>query len=464
MKSRRDQVQAHAYVVGRLTSALVHGEPDAPESPTRRTTLGSFGGLMLATLAVAGFLIWGLISPSKAAATFTAGELVMVKETGSRYIFARHELHPVLNWASALLLLNGNSAIKAVSAASLASAKVPQGQPLGIVGAPDSLPAAESVNTGSWLVCAQQSGGRPIVSLTIGTSVPVSPAKPGAAAVAQTLDGSRYLLYGGHRMKMDAPWIAGALGLARAPVIGVSAAWLNAVPAAADLVPIAVAERGGPGPALGGRATRIGQVLVASNVGSASQFYLAAAGGITPISPAQAAVLLGDPATIGAYRGAPVAPVQVSQAAIATVHVVRLALPDGSPAPHSPPSAFVYGAKSPCMDYPAAGGAVPALVSAQPPAGSPPAVGLTAVSVSPQGANFISVAPGGGALVRPQAAPGIGGSSLFLVTDAGVKYPVPSATAAAALGYRAGKAALLPAALLGLLPTGPALSLPALRG
>jgi type VII secretion protein EccB len=461
VKSRRDQVQAHSYVVGRLTSALVHGEPDAPESPTRRTTLGSFGGLMLAALAVAGSLIWGLISPSTAA-VLTAGELVMVKETGSRYIFAHHELHPVLNWSSAVLLLGANPTIKALPAKSLAG--VPQGQPVGIVGAPDALPPASSVNTGSWLVCAQQSGEKPIVSLTIGMPVPVSSAKADAAGVAQTPDGSRYLLYGGHRMKMDAPWIAAAVGLARAPVIQVSAAWLNAVPAAPDLVPISVAGRGGPGPVLGGRSTRIGQVLDAQNVGSASQFYLAASGGITPISPTQAAMLLGDPATIGAYRGAPVAPVQVSAAAIATATVVRLGLPDGSPAPHSPPPAFTYGAKSPCMDYPASGGAVPTLVSAQPPAGAPPAVGQTAVSVGPQGANLITVAPGGGALVRPQAAPGVGGNSLFLVTDAGVKYPVPSATAAAALGYRASKAARLPAALLGLLPTGPALSLPALRG
>ena len=315
---------------------------------------------------------------------------------------------------------------------------MPQGQPLGIVGAPDALPPASSVNTGSWLVCAQQSGGRPIVSLTIGIPVAVSPAKPSVAGLAQTPDGSRYLLYGGHRMKLDAPWIAGALGLARAPVIQVSDAWLNAVPVAPDLRPIAVAGRGGPGPVLGGRSTRIGQVLVAQNVGSAGQFYLAAAGGITAISPTQAAMLLGDPATISVYRGATVAPVPVSTAAIATAHEVRLALPDGSPAPHSPPRAFVYGAKSPCMDYPASGATVPTLVSAQPPAGAPPAVGLTAVSVSPQGANLISVAPGGGALVRPQAAPGVGGDSLFLVTDAGVKYPVPSATAAAALGYRAG--------------------------
>jgi hypothetical protein len=116
------------------------------------------------------------------------------------------------------------------------------------------------------------------------------------------------------------------------------------------------------------------------------------------------------------------------------------------------------------MDYPASGRTAPTLVYAQPPAGAPPAVGLTAVSVSPQVADLISVAPRGGALVRPLAAPGIGGSSLFLVTDAGVKFPVPSAAAAAALGYRAGQAARLPAALLGLLPTGPALSLPTLRG
>src|SRR5712691_2244602 len=445
--------------MGRLTSALVHGEPDAPESPTRRTSLGSFGGVMLSALAVAGCLIWGLISPSKSA-VFKAGELVQAKETGSRYIFANHELHPVLNWSSAMLLMNGNPAITAVSATSLAS--VPQGQPLGIVGAPDALPPASAVNTGSWLVCAQQGGGRPIVSLTIGIPVSASPAKPNAAGLVQTPDGSRYLIFGGHRMKLDASWIAGALGLARAPVIQASAAWLNAVPAAPDLSPIAVTGRGGPGPVLGGHSTRIGQVLVAQNVGSAGQFYLAAAGGITAISPTQAAVLLGDPATISVYRGAAVVPVPVSTAAIATAHQIRLVMPDGSPAPHSPPVAFTYGAKSPCMDYPASGAIVPALVAAQPPAGTPPAVGQTAVSVSPQGAGLISVAAGGGALVRPQAAPGVGGKSLFLVTDAGVKYPIPSATAATALGYRVGRAARLPAALLGLLPTGPALNLPAM--
>src|SRR5258708_5632106 len=133
MRSRRDQVQAHAYVVGRLTSALVHGEPDAPESPLRRTGLGSFGGLLLGTLMVAGFLIWGLISTASKAVTLTQGELIMVKQTGTRYIYAGKELRPVLNWSSALLLTGGNAAMTAMSATTLAG--LPEGLPLGIVGA-----------------------------------------------------------------------------------------------------------------------------------------------------------------------------------------------------------------------------------------------------------------------------------------------------------------------------------------
>lgn len=91
-------------------------------------------------------------------------------------------------------------------------------------------------------------------------------------------------------------------------------------------------------------------------------------------------------------------------------------------------------------------------------------MGMPGVSGSPRNASLVRVAPDGGALVRPQAAPGVSGNSLFLVTDAGVKFPVPSASTLLALGYRAGRAAGMPAALLGLLPTGPALDLPPMRG
>src|SRR5215472_9580035 len=148
-------------MVGRLTSALVHAEPDAPESPLRRTGLGSFGGLLIGTLAVAGFLIWGLISPASRGG-LTAGELVMVRETGARFIYADHQLRPVLNWSSALLLMGGNAVMTSMSAQSLAG--IPIGPPLGILGAPDALPPASSINTGDWLACASSAGGQPLVS------------------------------------------------------------------------------------------------------------------------------------------------------------------------------------------------------------------------------------------------------------------------------------------------------------
>jgi type VII secretion protein EccB len=462
MRSRRDQVQAHAYVVSRLTAALVHGEPDAPESPLRRTGLGSFGGLMIGTLLVAAALVWGLISPASKAVALTQGELLLESGTGARFIYAGHTLRPILNWSSALLLMGGKATLTTVSPASLEG--IAQGQPLGIVGAPDSLPAASALNTGSWLACSQVSGGRAVVSLSIGAQPEVTQL-PAADAVVMAVPGAEYLLWHGQRLRIDAPWLLTALGLNRAPVIQTTQVWLNAVPAGPDLRPLSVAGTGSPGPALGGLHTRAGQVLVVHNVGSASQFYVVTAGGIAPVTQTQAAVLLANPATSAAYPGGTVAPIQVGPGALTHAPAAAGAgLADGAGAPSAPPADYPPGGgMAPCMDYAAAGTSASHLVFTAPPVGTPPTLGASGVTESPQSADLINVVPDGGALVHPQAAPGVGGASLFLVTDAGVKFPVPSADVAA-LGYRVSQAAPLPAALLGLLPTGPALDLAPLGG
>jgi type VII secretion protein EccB len=460
MRSRRDQVQAHAYVVSRLTSALVHGEPDAPESPLRRTGLGTFGGLLLGTLVLAAFLVWGLISAGNKPAALTAGELVMAKETGARYVYAEHELWPVLNWSSALLLTGGNTALTVVPAATLAG--IPQGQPLGIVGAPDTLPAAGAVNKGAWLVCAV-TASRPEVSVTIGVPAAVSPPPPNGGLLVQA-QGAQYLIWHGQRLKLDAPWIVGALGLGRARLLDVSPAWLNAVPAGPDLRPITVPGLGGPGPVIGAVRTSIGQVLVTRNVSSPSEFYLTEADGLAPITAAQAAIVLGDPSSAAAYPGGTAAPVPVSPGATVHAPIVHPTLPDTVGAPSSPPRSEGAGPGVPCMDYAGAGAVPPQFVFAEPPPGAPPPLDSPGVSGSPQTASLIDVAPGGGAFVRSLAAPGVGGDSLYLVTEAGVKFPVPSASTATALGYRAGRAVAMPASLLGLLPTGPALDLAPMRG
>jgi type VII secretion protein EccB len=460
MRSRRDQVQAHAYMVGRLTSALVHAEPDAPESPLRRTGLGSFGGLLVGALIVAAFMVWGLISPGSKASALTAGELLLVKETGTRFIYAGNELHPVLNYSSALMLTGGDATMTSVSASALNG--IPQGQPLGILGAPDQLPAASSLNAGAWLACSQSGPGAPLVSLSIGPPPQLSE-PPADDAVLVATPNAEYLLWRGTRLRLDAASIVAALGFNDAPVVKVAPPWLNAVPAGPDLGPLSVPGAGQPGPVLGGLHTRVGQVLVVRNVGSPSELYVVGPGGVSLITATQAAVLLTDRGESAAYPGGTVAPVTVSPAAIANAPVVPSGLADKVAVPSAPPRDYLPGAGAvPCAEYSASGGTAPRLVFAVPPAGQPPAVGTPGVTASPEGASLISVAPDDGALVRPEIAPGSGGSSLFLVTDTGVKYPLP-ATEATALGYRAGRADPLPAALLGLLPTGPALDLPALR-
>lgn len=44
MHSKRDQVQAHLFIMGRLASAMLRSEPDAPESPLGRTNRGARSG------------------------------------------------------------------------------------------------------------------------------------------------------------------------------------------------------------------------------------------------------------------------------------------------------------------------------------------------------------------------------------------------------------------------------------
>ena len=65
-------------------------------------------------------------------------------------------------------------------------------------------------------------------------------------------------------------------------------------------------------------------------------------------------------------------------------------------------------------------------------------------------ADAVYVPPTRGALVHD-------GSSVYLVTDQGVRYPVGGPDAAKALGYGGVRAAAAPSALLALFPTGPAL-------
>src|ERR1043165_6086428 len=110
MRSRKEQVQAHRFVTHRLVSALLMGDPESTETPMRRIGFAVFGSVMVCVLIAAGFGVFGLLKPG--GGTPTVGKIIIEEETGVRYLYrdlgdgSPAKLHPVVNYASARLILN----------------------------------------------------------------------------------------------------------------------------------------------------------------------------------------------------------------------------------------------------------------------------------------------------------------------------------------------------------------------
>ncbi|MFJ8622602.1 type VII secretion protein EccB [Kitasatospora sp. NPDC093550] len=464
MQSRRDQVQAHLFVMSRLASGMLRAEPDAPDTPTGRTTRGTVTGLAVAVLIGLGVTVYGVISPGGSDGWAKPGTLVVVEETGARYLSMGGQLHPVLNDTSARLVAGDRMTVRQVSRASIADA--PRGAPVGIVGAPDGLPPVTELGGATWLVCGTvQPGptGAPVPRL----GLLMDPATEGRALTAAqgvlvTLpDGSVHLLWQGQRLRVDtADQALQALGYGGATPFPVPAGVLNALPAGPDLAAPAVPGRGEAGPALGGKPTRIGQLFEAPG----GAHYLLTKDGLVPLSPTLYALLLGDPRTQQeAYGGA--AP---AAAPIGAMDLAGHKAPGGPPGaglPESPPVLVpLLRGEGVCADLRTGTGtgtgapvtSVTVLPNDRAEAGRPPVAPAGAPQAVCAVADRIAVRPGGGALVRTLSGAGAG-STEYLVTEAGVRYPLPSAAAAKQLGYGGTTPVAVPAPVLGLLPSGPLL-------
>lgn len=273
MQSKRDQVQAHTFVMGRLTSGMLLADPDAPESPLGRTTRGVLIGVVITALVAAGSLVYGFMSPGGNDAWRASGTLVVNRDTGARYVYVAGRLRPVRNYASALLVGEGKLKSEDVGTASLKG--TPVGAPVGIPGAPDSVPGPEDLESDPWQVCsvlaseagAEDSGGSrnptgAFTALVAGAPVQGRGLGAGQALVVSGPDRTRYLVWQGSRLRLDRGGNAAvSLGYGSVTPRPVSAAFLDALVQGPDLVPPAVPGRGGAGPSLGGRPSKLGQVF-----------------------------------------------------------------------------------------------------------------------------------------------------------------------------------------------------------
>ncbi|MDQ0984508.1 type VII secretion protein EccB [Streptomyces sp. V2I9] len=461
MQSRRDQVHAHMFVMSRLSLGMLRDDPDAPESPHRRTTKGFVIGLVVAALAALVVAVYGLVVPGGSNAWKATGTLVLDERSGARYLTVDGVLHPVLNETSAKLLAGERMKVVSVKPASIEAA--PRGATLGIVGAPDPLPQAGELSRDAWSVCATRpdAAADPLLTLGVGLTAEGRPVTSGLTTLVRTVPGdTTYLLWHGTRMRLDpAHYAVQALGYDADAAYPVPEAFLNALPSGPDLAVPEVAGRGKAGPSLAGRPTRIGQLF-----DGPGGHYLLTERGLTRVTALEEALVKGDPRTQRtAYAGEAVTLPRIGPDDLARHQdasggrlvgtgggKVPAGLPEPGPVRAGEGVCAVVGTADgrPTVSVvlPRADAVAGRAVSDQP-----------GVTVGPGAADRIAARPDGGALVTALSSAGTG-TAYYLVTASGAKYAIPGGDKGLQrLGYRADQSVPVPSGVLGMLASGPAL-------
>ncbi|MFI7541807.1 type VII secretion protein EccB [Actinoplanes sp. NPDC049599] len=466
MWTQRDQLQAYQFLRRRIVSALQFGDANHPVAPGRRVVVATAAGLGAMLLICGGFLVLGVLRPGSGADWRTPGQILIEKESGAGFVLGADGLvHPVLNYASARLLIGGDRTTT-ITAKSLAGA--PRGRPLGIPDAPASLAAPGALIAGPWAVCAggpaQGSAGRggtgeageaaAVTTLVIGRPAGSRRVARDQGVIVAGADGTRHLLTDGRRLRLRGNAVA-ALGWDAVPPTPVGDGWLGAVPEGPELALLTVTGSGAAGPRLAGRRTRVGQVLLAEGVDGENRYYLAKRDTLVPIGQTEAALIVGNPDNRAAYPDGVARPVRVSAADLTASGLVARRT-EVRPYPARLPE-LVRGDGVLC-----AGGSQFWTARTPPlPAGGR-ALPVAAAARRSGAADQVYVTPGAGLLVA--GPPGQDGASpIYLVTDQGVRFRLRDRDDAAALGYRDTPPTTVAAGLLELLPSGPELSTEAAR-
>jgi type VII secretion protein EccB len=440
MATRSDQLHSHQFAMQRLVGALAMRDPDPPASPFRRIGTALLAGVMLAALALAAVGVYGVIRPG-GNTSWRDGRSVLVEDgTGARFVYVDGVLHPVLNYASALLILGSPGTPTAhISRESLRG--VPRGETWGIPGAPDLLPRKEDLVTGGWTVCSRREaesilfiGGGPAMRLL-----------PEDGALLVRAAGETFLIWHHRRFAIRDPGIViTAFSWASQSPSPVPAALVNAVPAGPDLTRVRLPDAGGPSAVPD---ARVGQVFVVETQGGNRQYAVATRDGLAEVTQVQADLLFADPdfAWLGG-RPRPLNPAEYARWR-------PRPLPGPAGAPATTPSLVPLAPGGGVCASVDAGGAAVGTTAAAP--GAPGEVRVT--PGDRLAVDWIAVAPGHGAVVEQLAGPAAPSGPLALITDAGRRFPVPSVQVLSVLGYDGVRPQRLPSGLTGLVPAGEAL-------
>lgn len=433
MQSRRDHLQAYQFAVERLVRAAVVGDRPGGQSdaPLRRSSLGVSVGIVITLLICVISLVYGLISPTPSQAWRNPGAIIVDQSTGTDYLLLDGRLRPTANYASARLVAGQNSTVQVVPSAQLSG--IPVGSEIGIAGAPSDVPAVASLLPGGWALCSRPNGA---VVLDLAPATTAGPENQRVYVTStDAADPAEYVVWNSVKYPLTEQTALPALGFGDQQPALADPAWLAALPTGPAVLAPAVPHLGEDGPVVAGATAPVG-TLYSAEAGSTEEDYILLSDGLAPINRTEASLFE------AAGRGAPK---QVGTAAIAAAKVsadraMLSALPDFLSGP-----VFASSAVSLCVRQTAPGAAAQSQL-----------VEERAATVAADPA--VVVPADAGMLVEPPGqSPDAANPVIYLVADAGRRYQVDASDALDALGYAQAPRVVMPASVLGLIPTGPTL-------
>ncbi|WP_345017646.1 type VII secretion protein EccB [Streptomyces shaanxiensis] len=174
MATRRDELNAYSFARRRTVAAFLQPSPHGSEEAAPRPLKTVLPSLGVAVLVLVVFGAWGMLSPTAPKGWDDQGKNILVgSESTTRYVLVKTKgenklsLHPVLNLASAKLLLNGeNPQVIKIKESVLDESKYPMGATVGIPFAPDRLPSPDDAEKAKvWALCeapGQDEDGQPV--------------------------------------------------------------------------------------------------------------------------------------------------------------------------------------------------------------------------------------------------------------------------------------------------------------
>ncbi|WP_024800365.1 type VII secretion protein EccB [Nocardia sp. BMG51109] len=476
------QVNGYRFLLRRLDHALVRRDVRMLHDPMRSQSRSLMVGVVLGILIIAGAAILAFLKPQG-----SIGDALIVsgKESGALYVVVKSKdgsqtLHPVLNLASARLITKSNAAPHQVKDSKLND--LARGPLLGIPGAPGALPGSGQGSGSAWTLCEQievsstgsaRSGGATTTVVAGGPDLGdrIHPVGSNQALLVEH-DGQTYLVYDGHRARLDPTnsALVRTLGLSAHRAREVGPGLLNATSEVPPVESPTIAGAGQPGPGPLSNVPVGGVISVAGlNSGGNPDLYVVLGNGVQPIS-SFTAELIRNANSQGMNQIAMVPPDVLDR--VPQVHTLRTdEYPSQTPAiadPKDAPVACVSWTKNPgtvsagksTAEGPAERAAVTLLAGTRLPVpdGEQP-VEMTTADGSGDRVDAAYIEPGSGEYVQVTGMePGsMRRESLFYVADNGIRYGIPDAATAGVLGLGS-TPHLAPWSVVGQLVPGPTLS------